>query len=155
MKPEPDQESFEQRLQRQSWRPIPAEWRAEILSAARNAAPSAESATLTRRAPAPVSPHSRSRSWWQELLWPSPWAWGGLTAVWLLLLGIHSQTFSGPTLSMSRKTAPDPAKVRSLQEEARLLAELLNNQPTPQATLPPEPTRVQPRSERRPNWRLA
>ena len=60
---------FEESLRRQSIRPVPAQWRGEILRAAR-AQPAA-------------SP------WWREWLWPHPQAWGALAAAWGIIILLH------------------------------------------------------------------
>ncbi|PYK58897.1 MAG: hypothetical protein DME21_14645, partial [Verrucomicrobia bacterium] len=70
-------EDFEKQLQRQPLRKIPAEWRGEILDAARRA-----------HEPQPSQP----ASWWRALLWPCPQAWAGLAAVWVLILALNSVT---------------------------------------------------------------
>ena len=54
---------FEETLQRQTFRQVPASWRREILGAI----------------PVSVSP------WWREWLWPSPVAWAAAAAVWVLI----------------------------------------------------------------------
>src|SRR6185503_16798594 len=72
---------FEKQLQRQPLRAAPGEWREEILQASL----------------ASVSPHASRLApdalpWWREWLWPSPQAWAGLAAVWLVILGLNSTT---------------------------------------------------------------
>jgi hypothetical protein len=63
---------FEQRLARQPFRAPPPELRAEILQAA----------AATELA---AKPGSR----WRDMLWPSPWAWGALAALWLVFAAIE------------------------------------------------------------------
>lgn len=55
---------FEEQLQRQPFRRVPAAWRREILNAA----------------PAPS---------WREWLWPSPVAWGAVAAAWVLIVALQ------------------------------------------------------------------
>ena len=56
---------FERQLSNQPLRPLPPEWRAEILAGAAKI----------------VAP-----SWtWQSWFWPSPIAWGALAAVWVIV----------------------------------------------------------------------
>ncbi len=65
-------DDFEQLLKSQPVRAMPAAWRHEILAAAQPAAK------------APARP-----SIWQAWFWPSPYAWGGLAAVWVVILGLN------------------------------------------------------------------
>ncbi len=79
---------FEKSLQSQPLRPIPPAWRAEILAAA---------------AETPSQPEwkaGRIESWWRALLWPSPVAWAGVAAVWLLIAGLNYFT-PGPTATVA------------------------------------------------------
>ena len=124
-------DGIEQQLLAQPLRPPPRAWRDEILATARR--------------------HSRSgHAWWvdgfcvqvREWLWPSPLAWGGLAAGWVLIwaLSLASATpqangsaavgFAGPWV-----VAPG------------VLAELLDTEPLPQPT-PPPPGPPRPRSGR-------
>jgi hypothetical protein len=81
-------DDFEQRLQRQPLRPVPPEWRDEILAAARaGAAPSS-------LAPRPSPLLSLLRDW----LWPHPVAWGALAAGWALVVVLNSAA-GGPVLT--------------------------------------------------------
>jgi hypothetical protein len=66
-------DEFEKHLSRQSFRPIPQEWRQDILRPA-NAA----------------SAESPGKPWWHEWLWPCPQAWGGLAAAWALVFVLHA-----------------------------------------------------------------
>src|SRR5438552_14253870 len=74
-------DDFDKRLQRQTLRPIPHEWRSEILDAARRADD-----------PQPSTFNSQPTSWWRELLWPCPQAWAGLAAAWVLILALNAAT---------------------------------------------------------------
>jgi hypothetical protein len=125
MKPD----DFENQLQRQPLRAAPAEWRAEILQAARSASPP----RAPRLAP-PASP------WWREWLWPSPQAWAGLAAAWIaiaVLKGVSSRN------EMAKQTPkPSPETETILAAQRRELARLLDNlnEPTPKPrTGPPGP----------------
>ncbi len=66
-------DNFEQLLKGQSLREVPPEWRAEILA----------SASVEARQPATCP------TGWRGWLWPSPYAWGGLAAVWLVIIGLN------------------------------------------------------------------
>ncbi|MDB6018509.1 MAG: hypothetical protein JWR19_2998 [Pedosphaera sp.] len=130
-------DDFEQQLQRQPLRPLPADWRADILQTARAAA----SQTSTSN-PQPVR-----QSFLATLLWPCPQAWAGLAAVWLALLALNFTTTDQPATAAETKTQRSPQLLAALREQERMLAELL--QPwEPQAAEPPKPANHQPRSER-------
>ena len=124
-------EQFERRLKGQPLRPLPAEWRREILSAANEAQPArhaqsaANSSFLSRL-------HQRLLS----LLWPHPVAWGGLAAVWILIVAAHV-SLRDPVPVMAEKTpAPSPEAVAELQQQQHLLAELLGTYDVPAADRP-------------------
>ncbi len=128
MKPD----DFEAQLRRQSLRPIPVEWRDGILQKAQAAS------------------DARLSSWWRELLWPCPQAWAGVAAAWCLVLGLHlaSRTPEGKTSGAIAE--PSPQMLMALREQRQMLAELIE----PLPTLPPrrrEPSRLKPRSDRRPD----
>jgi hypothetical protein len=129
MKPD----DFEQRLQRQPPRRAPAGWRDEILQAAEAAA----GARLSAPGPRP--------SWLAGLLRPWPVAWAGLAAVWVVSLGMD---FSARDRTPSAATAtPPPAVAAELQQQRRLLTELLGQFSSSEAE-PSKPSSPQPRSER-------
>lgn len=124
---------FEQKLSRQPLRHIPAEWRAEILSAAREAQPTRHSflSTLDRQLSA--------------LLWPHPKAWAGLAAVWIFIFALNFSTRDKAPVVAEKSTPPSPEIIVELRQQQRMLAELIGaNQPRDA-----EPTRFlpQPRSE--------
>ena len=60
---------FEEKLQRQQFRQVPASWRREILAAGTK------------------PEHGAAR--WREWLWPSPVAWGAVAAAWLLIVALQ------------------------------------------------------------------
>jgi hypothetical protein len=122
MKPDP----FEERLQSQPPRTIPPEWREHILCAVEVCA---RPATF--------------REWILQLLWPSPVAWAGLAAVWLLTISFKLAT---PPTSQSLARIPAPAAAQlfmTLGEQNRILAELINTPPAP--SLPARTTQFVPR----------
>ena len=107
-------DEFEQELRRQPMRPIPAEWRRQILDSA----------------PGPESPVS-VREWsffLRELFWPSPRAWAGLAAVWAVILALN--TASGDSAitraERARPAQPSPQFLMALQEQWQLRAELMD-----------------------------
>jgi len=73
----PDPIDFESQLARRPLRELPPEWRDAVLAQARAAAPQREKAAAD----------------WRAWLWPHPWAWAALAAIWLLIAGLN---VSGP-----------------------------------------------------------
>jgi hypothetical protein len=146
-------DDFEKRLQRQPLRPIPAEWREEILCAAREATRSAQASGSAQPTSGWRSALSALHSRLSGLLWPSPQAWAGLAAVWLIILAFDLTT-SGPSRLVARSASPPSTQfVMALLEEKRLLTELLGppNQPLAPAESPvreqPKALPPRPRSE--------
>src|SRR4051812_14850115 len=76
-------DDFEQQLQRQPLRPLPADWRAEILQTAQAAAPQTSASS---------NPQPARQSFLATLFWPCPQAWAGLAAVWLAILALNFTT---------------------------------------------------------------
>jgi hypothetical protein len=70
-------ERFEQELKRQALRPVPADWRQEILAAAREA-------NVT-------GPRGKedAAGWWVGWVGIRRVAWGGLAAAWVLIFGLN------------------------------------------------------------------
>jgi len=140
MKPD----DFEQQLQRQPRRQIPAEWRAGVLRAARAAAPG-----TPRRA-------GVTSTWWREWLWPSPWAWAGAAAVWALIFVLNFESSAGaPDAVFARSTPPPAAAIEmALAQRRQLLTSLFDPVPAEAAIFAPprNPVRPQPRSEGRAEW---
>ncbi len=93
-------DDFEKLLRRQPLRPVPGDWRGEILAASRSAmAPRDAGAD-----PAPWIP--RLRDW----LWPNPVAWGALAACWLA------------TLVLNQLAQPSPSERARAERDASLAA---------------------------------
>lgn len=115
---------FEERLGSQAFRPIPREWRDQILRAAQ---PGTDAAGVSR--------------WWREWLWPCPRAWAALAAAWPLIMLLH---FAAPSGS------PPAANIvpmswqsfQAMQREVETFARLPD-------WSPPEPAAPQPRASRR------
>jgi hypothetical protein len=130
MKPD----EFERHLQDQPLRPVPAEWRDEILHQALPAA---------GRRRAAFNP--RSAFWWRTWLWPSPTAWAGLAAAWVGILALNHAGSWEPLAVQGRvaRTAHGPGF--AFAEHRRYLSELLN-EPEVESAPPVPPDRTSPRS---------
>jgi hypothetical protein len=111
-------DDFEQKLQRQPLRPVPAEWREEILAQA------SRGAKAERRAqkwfwPSFLVPRLST------ILWPHPAAWAGLAAIWIFVFAVDfSMRDRAP--AVEPKFSPPPAEVIvEVRQQQRLLAELI------------------------------
>jgi hypothetical protein len=112
MKPD----DFEQKLQRQPLRQVPAGWRNEILAAA------ASGHAL------PVARHSFLSSLNSQLstiLWPHPTAWAGLAAAWIFILAVNVSVRDRLPVVAEKSTPPAPEVIVELRQQRRLLAELM------------------------------
>ena len=137
-----EDKQFERRLKRQPMRPAPPEWRAEILSAARQAANSRPTNLIARS-----SSLCSLRSQLAALLWPYPRAWAALAAVWLLALGLHLANREPSWQSLVHQaTRPSPQMREMLLQQELMLAELIGPREQPQR---PKSAVTQPRSQRR------
>ena len=135
-------DDFEKRLQRQSLREIPSGWRADILRTANT--PVAADARRLHLLGQNDQSHltSAATAWWREWLWPSPKAWAGLAAVWLVILGLNVTKASHYTDMAKQAPKPSTEMEASLAAQRRELARLLDNftepAPTPKSS-PPGP----------------
>ena len=138
-------DDFEKRLQRQSMRSIPREWRGEILDAARRAR-GHQLSTLHSEATGEDGSaiHPQPTSWWRELLWPCPQAWAGLAAAWVLILALNAATREPVQVATAQSTPPAREVLMALKERRRLLAELAG---PPVQIKPQKPLAPGPRSE--------
>ena len=145
--PDPHESAdLEARLQRIPLRPVPSKWRAETLSQAKAGASSARVSKAALVSRQWRSSSSHLSDWISALLWPSPKAWAGLAAAWLVLLTLnHSLVTSnaGTTsvVSMSKET------LMIGREEQRLLAELIGPATDSATADRPKPGVPKPRSE--------
>jgi|SRR5882724_5608649 len=139
MKPD----DFEERLQRQPLREVPAEWRGEILSVARHAMASS---------PRPEATGLRVQI--SALLWPCPQAWAGLAAIWLGILVINFAT-ADKTERVAKKTAPTSAEmIMVLKEQQQILTDLIEPHESPAMNRPKRPD-ARPRSQTRQQFLMA
>ena len=123
---------FEKRLGKLTIRPTAAEWRREILRAAR--IPSA-----------PVTP-TAAPPWWREWLWPCPKAWLGLAAAWGVALLLPATEPSEPG-EPSNGTPMTWQTFAQLQKEAESIAQSADV--TEKPFIPPQPAMPQPQTSRR------
>ena len=134
MKPD----DFENQLQRQPLREAPSEWRAEILHAATNAVAAdvrrrTDEARTVSQSNRLLTSAATSQAWWREWFWPSPQAWAGLAAVWLIILSLNSTTASRAVEITKQSPRPSLEVETTLAAQRRELARLLDNfsEPTP------------------------
>ncbi|HZT21944.1 MAG TPA: hypothetical protein VFB55_03455 [Verrucomicrobiae bacterium] len=114
MKPD----EFEQRLSRQPLRPVPAEWRAEILAAMRRGEETPRCGIGPRSVPS-------LPAWLATLFWPRPAAWAGLAVVWIFIFALNF-SMRDHTPALAEKVAPpSPEMMAQLKQQRRLLVELL------------------------------
>jgi hypothetical protein len=138
-----DMDQFEQRLRRQPVKPVPADWRAEILAAARAARP------VER-------PAASRNSWFVSLLHEILFSvranskgWAGLAAVWVLIVALNlSMQTSAPASALAEKTVPaTPERIAELKQQQRMFAELDGLTTPPDADRPKAPP-LPPHSQR-------
>lgn len=124
-------DDFENRLRQQPFRPLPGEWREQVLLAAR---PQTE--------PSPAAAHWRDiiREWF----WPHPVAWAGLAATWVLLAVLQWQPEADGVRPVAAAT-PRSVPAASFVEMRRELTDLL--EPKPSTPTRPEPARPLRRTE--------
>lgn len=128
---------FEQRLRDQPLRRAPGHWRSEILAAAQAAAPS-------RRSPLSAILHSLS-----SILWPSPYAWGGLAAAWVLIIAVNCVPGESHTLVAKKVSPSSPQIMETVREQRKLLVQLIGQPELPPAAVDrPRSHPIQPRSDR-------
>jgi hypothetical protein len=128
---------FEVRLRGQPIRPVPAEWRDEILRNAirEGAVPGESGSPSNRRVPGPAS---MSRPWFAL----PRLGWLGLAATWLLILGLHVASQPEPLSDLAGKRPTISEAWTAWSENQRELARLLETEPPfprprPEANRPP------------------
>src|SRR5690349_7998505 len=110
-------DDFEKHLQRQPLRKIPSDWREQILQKAKS---SPDSSFVIRH-----SFLSTLNAQLATVLWPHPKAWAGLAAVWLVIAAAQFAT-GDITIQVAKKyQPPTPESLVILQQQQRLLAELV------------------------------
>jgi hypothetical protein len=116
-----EMENFEQRLQRQSLRKIPGEWRGEILWEGRRAAVpnnqwDADAASL---------PKLNWRTAFIKIFWPNPQAWAGLAAVWIFIFVVNFSMRDKSPQVAEKVSPPSPEVVAELRQQRLLFAQLI------------------------------
>lgn len=124
---------FEQKLKRQLLRPIPTDWRAEILAATEQVQVTPEVAVDVRR-----SFFSMIARQLSNLLWPNQLAWGGLVAIWIFIIALqvslHSNSRHDNLPAMAQQESPpSPEMLAELRKQQRLFAELIGPREQPMA----------------------
>ena len=119
---------FEEYLERQSVRPVPAHWRGEILRAARAQ---------------PAVP-----AWWREWLWPCPKAWAGLAAAWGIILLLNVASPDEPAPAGGQVASASWQNFAILRQETEIIAQLSGSEENHPVPAPP-PAATQPRGSRR------
>ena len=126
-------DDFERELKRRPFRAIPPEWKRNLVR---------EPNSVSQR-PARKAAEGAWFSALHELLWPSPVAWGSLTAVWIIIAALRLATFEAPT--GSRVAGNEYTQLRVAMEIKR---EILTE---PQVAMQSPPAKAdKPRSHRRP-----
>ena len=120
------EENFEERVSRQALRPVPKEWRGEVLAAARAARPTV----------AAVPWMVKVQRQLVGLLWPHPKAWAGLAAVWVCIVMLNFSTRDTAPRGMEKAAAPSPEMVVELKKQQRMFAELVGGYETVEADRP-------------------
>ena len=116
MKPD----DFEQKLQRQLLRQVPAGWREEILAVAESAAAARNPSPVTR--PSWLSTLNFQLS---TILWPHPKAWAGLAAVWVVILAVNFSMRDNSQTRALKSSPPSPEMIVELKKQQRMFAELV------------------------------
>ena len=143
-----NRDDFENKLERQQLRRLPADWREEILSAAREASPHPAAPIPQRSWLAILTPQLST------LLWPSPKAWAALAAAWVLVFAIQLSLRDEPALTARHTNPASPEMRMVLEQQKRLLAKLVD-WPSTADIERPGPTLPRPRCERREEERVA
>ncbi|MBW8864046.1 MAG: hypothetical protein JF609_03805 [Verrucomicrobia bacterium] len=115
-----NENQFEERVSRQPLRAVPAEWRAEILAAARAAQPASQMARVERH-----SFLSTINRQLVAILWPHPKAWAGLAAVWMCIIGLNLSTREKSPVLAEKSVPASPEVVVELRKQQKLYAELM------------------------------
>lgn len=115
-----EMDPFERHLKRQPLRQIPAAWRNDILSAAREAQSPRPSESVM-----PDSFFSALNRRFASWLWPHPAAWAGLAAVWIFIFAVDFSIRDTTPAVAEKASPPSPETIAELRQQQRLFAELI------------------------------
>jgi hypothetical protein len=137
------EDQFEKTLHRQAIKPVPVEWRREILDAAMATAlrhtrrNQAETPSQSLRSGPASLLTSATAKLISNLFWPNPKAWAGLAAVWILILMVNFANRESSVLRLARRDAPPSPLMRQLlQQQEQLFAELVGPIEKPETVTP-------------------
>jgi hypothetical protein len=134
-------DDFEKQLKQRPLRQAPADWRAQILGAAKAAA------NKSAGEEPGISLWTMFKAWVRAGLELRPKALAGLAAVWVLIFALHFSTHDDSHLVVNR--APVSKQVMAEVREQRLYFAELAGLKEPRDAEPPKRPFPQPRSERR------
>jgi hypothetical protein len=114
-------------------------------------------ALQTALASAPHTSRSKaSASWlgalWCEVVLPARWAWGGMAAAWMIILGLQATSGLEDSSRAQRAERTSPDVLALLQEQRLLKRELLDGTATAVTHADPAPG---PKSQAIPSWGTA
>jgi len=138
-----DDTQFENRLRHQRVKPVPGEWRDDILREAKRAV------KVQRLSPEnSYSLLANLKSRLASVLWPVPRAWAGLAAVWVAILVMNFSAADKTAAAAMVGPPPSRETMQALKQQQRLLAELVERPELPKADSP-RTNPLGPRSQRR------
>ena len=93
-------------------------------------------------------------AWFRGLLWPSPTAWAGVAAAWMVIAFLNFSSVEDDAAATVHVAQPSRETLEALREQKRLFVELVNS---PIETSEAEPPRFvpRPRSECQATFALA
>ena len=115
-----EMEQFEQRLRRQSVKKVPGEWRAEILTVARESQAIRHSSFVIRH-----SWLSAVNRYLSALLWPHPKAWAALAGVWVCIFTLNFSMRDKPATLATKASSSSPEVMAELKQQQKMFAELI------------------------------
>lgn len=144
MKPD----DLEERIKSQPWRAIPSAWRESVLAAARQETEPPHGTFGENHGPRGGTVLLSLRVRVAALLWPSPAAWAGLAAVWIVILGFQvTSRETGQAPQAQYAMPPSDQFMQAFLEQRRRLAEF-DGRYEPPPFLRPKSKPNRPRSDR-------
>ena len=108
---------------------------------------------MAAKSPKAVSGKPPLQDWWRELIWSSRYAWGGMAALWIVLLAMNSRLSDGRSHAMANRDGSVPSMAETIAEQKQLLTELIPAPPEPRRDSSAAET-AKPRSEREAVWKI-